>query len=224
MCQGLPFWPPENHGGSQAPASTSFLVLLSWWVWGQPLSPVTCLDIGPSQHWTLLWLSFWGPWQANLSVGASILGVNPQPSASFSCLVSGDPVNPWGSASHVTQPLSPNVTVMEKGVSGAVFVAVPSLLPTTDPVEPALSGQCTSLGTVSKPHPGGGSSEAATLLLPRGSTTSAAVPDGGLAGTSAGPRGRLWPLSGLSWWLFLEWSRSWWTMRVMSGLCIFRVS
>lgn len=45
--QSLPFWLPENHGGDQVPASTSFLVLLSWWVWGQPLSPVTCLGIGP---------------------------------------------------------------------------------------------------------------------------------------------------------------------------------
>lgn len=103
-------------------------------------------------------------------------------------------------------------------------MAVPRLLPTTDLVEPAPSGQCTSLGTMSKPHPGGGSSEAATLLPPRGSTTSAAVPDGGLTGTSTGPRGRLWPLSVLSWWLFLEWSRSWWTVHATSGLCVFRVN
>lgn len=59
--------------------------------------------LAPSQHWTLLWLSVWRPWQANPNVGASILGVNPQPSASFSRPVSGDPVHPWGSASHITQ-------------------------------------------------------------------------------------------------------------------------
>lgn len=103
-------------------------------------------------------------------------------------------------------------------------MAVPRPLPTTDLVEPAPSGQCTSLGTVSKPHPGGGSSEAATLLPPRGSTTSATVPSRGLTGTSTGPRGQLWPSSVLSWWLFLEWSRSWWTVRAVSGLCVFRVS
>lgn len=36
----------ENQDSSQFPPSTSFLVLLSWWVWGHPLSPVTCLDVG----------------------------------------------------------------------------------------------------------------------------------------------------------------------------------
>ncbi|CAI9166924.1 unnamed protein product [Rangifer tarandus platyrhynchus] len=91
------------------------------------------------------------------------------------------------------------MTIVEKEVAGAVFVAVPRLLPTTDLVEPAPSGQCTSLGTMSKPHPGGGSSEAATLLPPRGSTTSAAVPDGGLTGTSTGPRDerRIWAAESL---------------------------
>ena len=52
LCQSLPFWPPENHGGDQVPASTSFLVLLSCWVWGQPLSPgypITALDTCGSQ-------------------------------------------------------------------------------------------------------------------------------------------------------------------------------
>ena len=114
--------------------------------------------------------------------------MNPQPSASLSRPVSGAH-STLGALPHMSHnySFSPNMTIVEKEVAGAVFVAVPRPLPTTDLVEPAPSGQCTSLGTMSKPHPGCGSSEAVTLLPPRGSTTSAAVPDGGSRAPLLGP-------------------------------------
>lgn len=37
----------ESRGLSGSAKYTSFLVLLSWWVWGHPLSPDACLDVGP---------------------------------------------------------------------------------------------------------------------------------------------------------------------------------